>query len=33
VVYTAPATYEEFLERIRVQYNYGYERGLEGLGS
>jgi len=31
VVYTAPATYEGFLERIRLQYNYGYERGLAGL--
>lgn len=33
VVYTSPATYEEFLERIRLQYNYGYERGLAGLSN
>ena len=33
VVYTSPATYEEFLERIRLQYNYGYERGYAGLSN
>ncbi|MFM8931650.1 MAG: hypothetical protein ACKOS8_07220 [Gemmataceae bacterium] len=33
VVYTSPGTYEEFLERIRLQYNYGYERGLAGLSN
>ena len=31
VVYTAPANYEAFVERIRTQYEYGYERGLGGL--